>query len=33
VFDREAVLAVRRWRYAPADAPSEARVVLQFKRP
>ncbi|MGL6290333.1 MAG: energy transducer TonB, partial [Silanimonas sp.] len=33
VFDREAVLAVRRWRYAPADAPSEARVVLTFKRP
>ena len=33
VFDREAVLAVRRWRYAPAEAPSEARVVLQFKRP
>jgi protein TonB len=33
VFDREAVLAVRRWRYAPADAPSEARVVLQFRRP
>jgi protein TonB len=33
VFDREAVLAVRRWRYAPADAPSDARVVLQFKRP
>lgn len=32
VFDREAVLAVRRWRYAAADAPSEARVVLQFKR-
>lgn len=33
VFDREAVLAVRRWRYAAADAPSDARVVLQFKRP
>jgi protein TonB len=33
VFDREAVLAVRRWRYAPAEAASEARVVLQFKRP
>lgn len=33
VFDREAVLAVRRWRYAPADAASQARVVLQFKRP
>jgi len=33
VFDREAVLAVRRWRYAPAAAASEARVVLQFKRP
>lgn len=33
VFDREAVLAVRRWRYAPADAASDARVVLQFKRP
>lgn len=33
VFDREAVLAVRRWRYAPADAPSGARVVLQFRRP
>ena len=33
VFDREAVLAVRRWRYAPAAAPSQARVVLQFKRP
>jgi hypothetical protein len=28
-----AVLAVRRWRYAPAETPSEARVVLQFKRP
>lgn len=33
VFDREAVLAVRRWRYAPADAPSETRVVLRFRRP
>lgn len=33
VFDREAVLAVRRWRYAPADAPSEARAVLQFRSP
>ncbi len=33
VFDREAVLAVRRWRYARADAASDARVVLQFKRP
>lgn len=33
VFDREAVLAVRRWRYAPADSASEARVVLQFRRP
>ena len=33
VFEREAVLAVRRWRYAAAEGPSEARVVLQFKRP
>jgi protein TonB len=33
VFDREAVLAVRRWRYAPGDSPSETRVVLSFKRP
>jgi protein TonB len=33
VFDREAVLAVRRWRYAPAAGPSDARVVLQFNRP
>ncbi|WP_461061037.1 energy transducer TonB [Silanimonas algicola] len=32
VFDREAVLAVRRWRYAPAAEASDARVVLQFKR-
>ncbi len=33
VFDREAVLAVRRWRYAPADSSSSVRVVLTFKRP
>lgn len=31
VFDREAVLAVRRWRYAPAEVESQARVVLQFR--
>jgi protein TonB len=33
VFDREAVLAVRRWRYVPAAAASSVRVVLTFKRP
>jgi protein TonB len=33
VFDREAVLAVRRWRYAEAATESETRVVLQFRRP
>ncbi|GIX40148.1 MAG: cell envelope biogenesis protein TonB [Silanimonas sp.] len=33
VFDREAVLAARRWRYAPAESRSTARVVLTFRRP
>ncbi|WP_051282900.1 energy transducer TonB [Silanimonas lenta] len=33
VFDREAVLAARRWRYAPAEGRSTARVVLTFRRP
>ncbi|GIX37194.1 MAG: hypothetical protein KatS3mg127_0433 [Silanimonas sp.] len=33
VFDREAVLAARRWRYAPAEGRSTARVVLSFRRP
>jgi protein TonB len=33
VFEREAVLAARRWRYAPAEARSTVRVVLSFRRP
>ena len=33
VFDREAVLAARRWRYAPAEGRSTARVVLTFRLP
>jgi len=33
IFDREAVLAVRRWRYAPGAEASSVRVVVTFKRP
>lgn len=33
VFDREALRAVQRWRYAPAATESRTRVVVQFRRP
>jgi len=33
VFEREAVLAARRWRYAPADAMSEVRASIAFRLP
>jgi len=33
VFEREAVLAARRWRFAPAPAASTERVAVAFRQP
>ena len=31
VFDREAIKAVRRWRFQPVDAPVTTRRTISFK--